>query len=91
MFVKIEGPLVALRGLIQISGLDLAAGVHDLGGGRWRASAYAESPSAVDEVRARGLTVTVILDEDETNRRMDADHEMMRAALDGGGDDGTPA
>jgi hypothetical protein len=86
IFIQIEGPLPDLQGLARIEGLDLQRGAHDLGGGRYRASAFAESKAAVDEVRARGLVVKVIMDEDETKRRMDADHAMMKDAV---GDAGT--
>jgi hypothetical protein len=98
MFVQIEGSLDELRGLQRVEGLRLQRGAHDLGGGRWRASAYLTSKTTLAEVQARGLTVRVTMDEDEVNRRVQVDKEMMKEAHRDGGaakagkdqDGGTP-
>lgn len=95
MFVHIEGTLDELRGLTTLKGLELQRGAHDLGGGRWRASGVVRVKSLIDDIKARGLTVTVTMDEDEVDRRVKADHEMMKDAVrdaggtkgQGGGDD----
>ena len=66
MFVHIEGTLDELRGLTTLKGLELQRGAHDLGGGRWRASGVVRVKSLIDDIKARGLTVTVTSSTDPT-------------------------
>jgi hypothetical protein len=86
MHVEIEGQPDALRELVGrkgIEGLDLVRRVDELDDGRWKVQGTVESQEVIDELEGRGLTVRVIMDEEEVNRRIDLDMEMMR---DAGGD-----
>ena len=70
VFVQIEGTLDELRGVAKLAGLQLSRGAHDLGGGRWRAAGVVESKAVLDELAARGLKVTITLDENAVDRRL---------------------
>lgn len=86
MQVEIEGPPDELRGLTGrkgVAGLDLVRRVDELDDGRWKIYGTVESQEVIDELEKRGLTVHVVMDEDEINRRIDLDKEMMK---DAGGD-----
>jgi hypothetical protein len=80
-FVEIEGTLQELRALHGIEGLKLQGGERDLGGGRWRASATVTRNEAFEEMKRRGLTVHVTMDEDEALRRQRETQEMMKEVL----------
>lgn len=80
-FVEIEGTLEELRGLHGIEGLKLQRGARDLGGGRWRASATVMRNEAIEEMKQRGLTVRVTMDEEEVLRRQRETQEMMKEVL----------
>jgi len=86
MQVEIEGQPDVLRGLTGrkgVAGLDLVRRVDELGDGRWKVQGTVESHDVIDELERRGLTVRVVMDEDEVNRRIDLDKEMMRDAGNG--------
>jgi hypothetical protein len=80
IFVTIDGPLDDLRDLAGLPELHLQRGVRDLGAGQWRATGVVQDTSALDAIRAKGLTVTITMDEDEVKRRVAADQSMMKPA-----------
>jgi hypothetical protein len=76
-FVEIEGSREEIRKLREIAGVTLPRGTHDLGGGRRRASGYV-TDEALAELRRRGLTVRVLMDDEELRRRDKKTEDMMR-------------
>jgi len=80
MFIDIEGPLVELAALRGIAGLELERGASPVGGGRHRVGAYVSRKGALSEVRARGLTTRVVMDEAEARRRIEVEREQIRKA-----------
>src|SRR5687768_12178278 len=80
MFIEIEGTRDEIRGLNDIDGLELSRGGEDLGGGRIKTRAFVRRNAAIDEIRARGLTVRVTKDEAEIKRRIQKDQDAIDRA-----------
>jgi hypothetical protein len=87
MIIQIEGPIGEIRKLNKMPGVRLQSGVHPRGGDNYAIYATVTRDEAVDEIRARGLTVIVTMDKDEVQRRSQADRDLMKAALPDGGKD----
>ena len=77
-FVELEGTLAELQSLVGIAGLEGPGGHRDVGGGRRRATGIIHDDAAIAEIERRGVTVRVTMDDDEVERRIEADMAMMR-------------
>jgi len=68
-YIYIDGPLETVRALVDVPDMILQLkGPEDLGDGNIRVSAYA-TDEAITVVQARGVTVTVVFDNDEMAAR----------------------
>jgi hypothetical protein len=76
--VEMEGPLDVLRRNTVMRGLEIQRRVDDLGGGRARAYALITIAGVVADLEGQGLTVRVVMDEAEMDRRIERDLELMR-------------
>lgn len=88
MQVEIEGPPDDLKGLAGRrgpGGLELMKRVDVLAEDRWKVYGLVDSQEVIDELERRGLTVRVVMDEAEVERRVQLDLDMMDGADDDGG------
>lgn len=77
-FVELEGTLSELQSLVGIPGLEGPGGHRNIGGGRRRATGIIHDDAAIAEIERRGVKVSITMDDDEVERRIEADMAMMR-------------